>query len=276
MRIAITAVSATAAVLVIPASAPASDSMACSFETRLSFDHGITATSDDAGFSSNVGELNCAGRAGGRTVIGVGTIRITGDAASAAAPNGGESCAVGAGYGTIDLEVPYLITSFAPESSAAQLAGNIEYKHAGPAWEALGSVSGPGGQSGVAIAATEQAHSGGCVTAPKRLSTLSGELLVGGEGAAQPSPAAGPCAKQVRGSAKNDRLAGSRADEMLSGFGGNDRVSARAGADCLFGGTGSDRLRGGPGRDAINCGPGADVVRAGKSDQVARNCERVV
>ncbi len=238
------------ATLAATGSAQAADTVSCSFEAQLAYSEGVTLQSTDSSFSSNAGTLNCAGRVGNRTVIGVGSIGLKGSAGSAPAPAGGDRCALGAGNGSVEMSMPYLLSFFNPDSSA-DLHGPIEYRHGGPGWEALGTVSGPGGDSRVTIAALERASEGDCVTSPKTGSTLSGRIVIGGDGDAGQAPEATPCENQMQGSRERDRLRGTTASDMLSGFGSGDRLSALSGEDCLFGGPGDDRLSGGPGNDLI-------------------------
>ncbi len=245
--------------------AKASDTLSCGFEAELSYANG------GSGFSSQPGTLNCVGEVDRHTTIGVGTLRLAGTAAQAPTPAGGASCLLGSGFGTIEMTVPHLLTFFDPDPNL-RLDGRFDYRHAGSAWEAHGTVDGANGSSGLVMIGLEQDAE--CEGGSWH-STLSGRILVGGDAAGETARAKGPCANSVPGGPGNDRLSGTRADDLLSGFGGNDRVSGKAGPDCLFGGSGDDVLRAGRGRDAIHCGSGNDVVYTGSGDRVARNCETV-
>lgn len=252
--------------LALSAPAQAADTLSCDFETDLSYSNGGTD------FTSESGTVNCVGEANGGLTAGVGRLQLTGSSGEAPPPAGGERCLLGAGFGTIELSIPDLFAIFDPDPYTT-LTGAFQYQHAAPVWEAHGSVSDGGTRStGVAIAGIEDAS---CGASGKTASTLSGQLIVGGEVAGDDSPASGPCANHISGSSKSDRLTGTSADDMLSGFGGADRISAKSGADCIFGGSGTDVLRGGRGRDVLHCGAGADVVHADHADKIAPNCEKV-
>lgn len=99
--------------------------------------------------------------------------------------------------------------------------------------------------------------------------------------------------KEIKGTARADRLKGTAAPEIIRGGAGNDIITAGGGADTVYGDRGNDRLDGGTGRDRvfggtgndaivaadgavdrIDCGAGKDRVRADRKD-VVRNCEKV-
>ena len=268
---------AALALVAVAGTAPAaraSDTVTCSFEATVSYGEGLTAENGDASFRSRSGTANCAGKVGDRTVIGSGPMSLAGSAGSAPPPSGGESCELGAGYGRIALRAPYPFP-FMDAETGTDLAGKFEYRRAGAAWEATGSVIGDGGTSNLAIAAVQSAVEGDCMNSPMTLASLSGRLVIGGEAGVPPSRATTACANEVRGSAGRDRLSGTASADLVSGFGERDRLAGQSGADCLFGGTGNDRISGGPGTDAIDCGPGDDFVRSDGSDRVAANCETV-
>ncbi len=63
----------------------------------------------------------------------------------------------------------------------------------------------------------------------------------------------------LRGMADADVLRGKSGDDVVRGGDGGDDVGGGVGRDRLFGGLRSDRLRGGPGRDHCQGGFGADV-----------------
>lgn len=270
--------SAAAAVAALGAQAgpaQAADEVVCGFEAELSYEGGVNAYNREVRFSSRSGTANCAGRVGGATVIGTGPVRLEGSGGSKWSLDGTQGCAVGSGRGSIELGVQKFMPLFDTDPSES-LSGAFAYRHGGPAWEATGTVQGPGSTSALAIAALEHSGDGDCIREPVRSSTLSGRIVVGGDAeSAEAATSPLPCANHVAGTRKRDRLAGTAGSDMVSGFGGDDRISGDAGEDCLFGGRGDDRLSGGPGPDSIDCGSGEDIVGADTSDRIARNCETV-
>lgn len=113
-----------------------------------------------------------------------------------------------------------------------------------------------------------------------------------------------PPAKELNGTAGDDRLTGTSAAETINGLRGADRIDGRGGRDTLRGGAGDDRVEGGPGadlvvggtgrdvlsggpgddrilsrdgaRDRVTCGAGRDRVEADRRDAVSRDCEIVL
>jgi dienelactone hydrolase len=81
----------------------------------------------------------------------------------------------------------------------------------------------------------------------------------------------GPCANEIRGRKKKDRLNGTELGDTLKGRRGNDRLKGLAGDDCVKGGPGRDRAKGngdddkvvgGQGRDRLSGGGGDDTLKA--------------
>lgn len=116
--------------------------------------------------------------------------------------------------------------------------------------------------------------------------TAVGVLLAGGVA----------LAKEIQGTAKNDRLKGTTRGDLIYGFGGDDTILGKDGNDELSGGPGGDHLVGGEGiayysgsnnndtinsldnrQDTVSCGLGLDdQVLADKDlDAVYGDCERV-
>jgi Ca2+-binding RTX toxin-like protein len=61
----------------------------------------------------------------------------------------------------------------------------------------------------------------------------------------------GACAREILGTAGNDRLDGTALGDSLFGMQGNDLLRGVQGDDCVFGGVGFDRLGGGLGDDRL-------------------------
>jgi hypothetical protein len=116
-------------------------------------------------------------------------------------------------------------------------------------------------------------------------------------------PATGPCANEIPGTARDDKLTGTDGADRIEGGGGADPIAAAGGDDSgsgqggthplggargddeLRGGRGTDRVAGGAGddvihvrrgsRDRVDCGPGEDTVVLNANRDRARNCEHV-
>lgn len=273
-RFAVITAAASAAVLMGAGPAQASDTVVCGFEAELAYEGGASLSGRQTSFASSRGSVNCAGTVDGRATLGTGTLRISGSGGNRSVLNGTQGCVLGSGRGTVELTVPRLMAIFDPESSDS-FSGNIGWRRGARAWAATGSVAGPSGQSGIAVAGIEEAGNGDCVTRTMQTSTLRGRILIGGEVAGAEAGEAVACANHVAGTRNRDRLNGTTGSDLVSGFGKGDRLGGSADEDCLFGGPGGDVLSGGPGADTIDCGPGKDVVRADASDTVAANCEAV-
>jgi Ca2+-binding RTX toxin-like protein len=81
-----------------------------------------------------------------------------------------------------------------------------------------------------------------------------------------PVPASPAVGRQLKGTARADRIWGTPFNDFLSGLAGNDLLRGRGGDDRLYGGSGNDRLYGDAGNDHLYGGRGADRLLGGDGD----------
>ncbi len=84
--------------------------------------------------------------------------------------------------------------------------------------------------------------------------SVTGQLTLVNQNAAESTVALGTFIQHVIGSALSDSITGDGGDNILEGGGGDDSLSGGAGRDILIGGEGADTLDGGAGEDLLIAG----------------------